>query len=221
MNAMTRWGGQITSARVRVACATALTGLLAAVLLFPMCNDAYWRADRRLATDRDVSRLIQAVMETDVPEVRRLLDGGTPDVNALDQWGTTALSHAIAVHQHPGAEPLVSLLIEHGADVNRPDVYGHTPLMWCVSMGDASLTEQLLREGADVHARRPDGTSILHVAVHSEVQQDIVRMLLAAGADPAARDGEGKAPADYAREAGFTQLAQLLSAPVSPVTALR
>ena len=221
MNVLKRWDGQITSARVRVACATTLTGLLAAILLFPLCNDAYWRDNRHLAADADVSRLIQAIMEADVPEVRRLLGRRTLDLAARDQWGMTALSHAIAVHGHPGAESLVSLLIEHGAQVSSPDSYGHTPLMWCASVRDVSLTERLLREGADVNARRPDGTSVLHVAVQSDADPDTVRLLLAAGADPAVRDGEGKTPADYAREAGFTELARLLDAPVAQTTALR
>ena len=215
MNALAPMRGQITGTRLRVAFATTLTGLLLAVLLYPMFSDAYWRDDRRLAADPNIARLVQAIMEADAPEVRRLLGGPTLDLNALDKCGVTPLSHAIAVHGHPGGEPLVSLLIERGADVNRPDGYGHTPLMWCVSQRDVSLTERLLREGADVNARRPDGTSVLHVAVHSDAGSDIVRLLLAAGADTMARDGEGKTPADYARAAECAELAQLLDAPRS------
>ena len=205
--------------RLRLACATALTGLIAAVLAFPICNAAYWRDDRHLAADPNVSRLVQAIMEADGRQARRLLDLCGTDLNALDARGIPPLAHAIAVHGHPGGESLAQLLIDHGADVNRADSFGHTPLMWDASFGDANLTEVLLREGADVRARRPDGTSVLHVAVHSEADPDVVRLLLAAGAEPAARDREGKTPADYARAAGLTQLVKLLDAATPQITA--
>jgi ankyrin repeat protein len=192
-----------------------MLALIAGLLVFPIYDEAYWKHDCHYAADPRVSRLIESIMELDLARARRLLDRGAMDLNGLDAWGTTPLAHAIAAHGQPEGDRLVRLLIDHGADVNRADKYGHTPLMCAMSVGDEDLIELLLRAGGDVHASRPDGTTVLHVAAHTEVSPAIARILLAAGADPAARDSEGKSPGDYAREAGVTELAQLLDAPLT------
>ena len=92
--------------------------------------------------------------------------------------------------------------------------------MSSMSIGDEALTGLLLREGADVHARRPDGSTVLHVAAQWRTPAAVVRMVLAAGADPIARDREGKTPADYSREGDPTELAQLLDAPAPDSAAM-
>ena len=220
MNALLRMRGEVAGARLRVAFAVGLLALLGAVLSLPVRDGLVWRTDRRRAADADVDRLIAAIMTVDIADARHLLGRRALDLNGVGEQGMTPLAHAIAVHDHPGGEPFATLLIEHGADVNQPDRYGHTPLMWCVSCGSAGLTERLLREGANVHACRPDGSTALHVAAQCEASAAVARMLLTAGADPTARDREGKLPADYAREVGLTELAQLLDAPEpTPLTA--
>jgi len=214
MNALGLMRGEVVKARVRAACAAALLGLLAVTLAFPICNEAYPRDEHRFAADPNVHHLIEAIMEADVAQVRCLLSNPALDLNALESRGMTPLAHAIIADDRTGGDSLVTMLIEHGADVNRPDEYGHTPLMWSVGLGSERLTELLLRDGADPRQCRPDGTTVLHVAAHSEASATVARMLLTAGADPLARDREGKTPAEYAHEAGLTELAQRLDAPV-------
>lgn len=216
MNGLKAMRGELAWARVRVAFTVALIGVLTAVLLVPMCDESYRRDEHRFAANADVNRLIEAITELDVAKARRLLATRTMDLNVLSSWGMTPLVHAIAAHEQPGGEPFARLLIEHGADVNRPDEWGHTPLMWSLGQCDARAAELLLRAGADARARRPDGSTALHMAVHSSVRADVVRMVLAAGADPTARDCEGKTAADYAREGGLADLAQLLDASARP-----
>jgi hypothetical protein len=213
MNALRRMRGERAGARVRIACTVALIGLLAAVLVVPICDESYWRDEYRFAADADVNRLIEAITALDVPEARRLLATRTVDLNALSAWGMPPLAHAIVAYEQPGGEPLALLLIERGADVNRADERGDTPLMWSLGPRDTRATALLLRAGADVRARRPDGSTALHVSVHNGVPAEVVRMVLAAGADPTARDIEGKTAGDYARESGLADLAQLLDAP--------
>ena len=216
MNGLKAMRWELAGARVRVAFSVALIGVLTGVLLVPLCSVSYWRGEYRFAADADVNRLIKAITELNVAEARRLLATRAMDLNAFSSWGMTPLTHAIAVYEHPGGAPFVMLLIEHGADVNRPDERGHTPLMWSLGLGDARVAELLLRAGADARARRPDGTTALHVCVHSDVPADVIRMVLAGGADSGARDAEAKTAADYAREGGLTDLAQLLDAPARP-----
>ena len=213
MNALGLIRGEVVKARVRAVSAAALLGLLAAALAFPIGNEAWRHDEHRFAADPNVHRLVEAIMEADVAEVRRLLSDRALDLDALDGRGMTPLAHAIVADDRSGGDSLVTLLIEHGADVNRPDAYGHTPLMWSVGPGSERLTALLLRAGADPRRCRPDGTTVLHVAAHSEASATVAGMLLTAGADPSARDREGKTPAAYAHEAGLTELGQRLAAP--------
>ena len=118
MHALTPVRGDITKARLRLACAAAMLLLLAALLIVPMCDKAYWVGERCLAADRDLSRLIQAIMELDVDEARRLLGHRPIDLNGLSAYGTNPLWHAIAVHAQQGGEPFAPLLLAHGANLN-------------------------------------------------------------------------------------------------------
>lgn len=71
--------------------------------------------------------------------------------------GTTLLS--IAIFRNDAA--VVRQLIRAGADVNRRDKLGFTPLHWAanVEFGDTAVLEALLQAGADPAARNSDGVT--------------------------------------------------------------
>ena len=73
-----------------------------------------------------------------------------------------------------GADPDITdnsrntpLLMAAGADPNRWDIYGYTPLHRVVSNGDVDAVAILLRYGDDVHIKDISGRSVLD-AVRSE-----------------------------------------------------
>jgi ankyrin repeat protein len=69
----------------------------------------------------------------------------------------------------------------------------------------------LVRAGARLDATAgADGSTVLHVAASSG-SWDSVSALLASGADPAARDVRGRAPADVAMARGHRTLAHVLA----------
>ena len=57
-----------------------------------------------------------------------------------------------AYHGHVAA---VSTLIERGADVNRRNDRGQTPLAGAVFKGEDTVVWRLLEAGADIHAGSP------------------------------------------------------------------
>jgi hypothetical protein len=110
----------------------------------------------------------------------------------------------------------MELLLEYGADLNDPAAYsGRTPL-WAQVTGWPGRFEQvrwLLSHGArpDVRSTVDDETS-LHGAVRVGATVEMIRMLLAAGADISAEDRYGQTPLAIARREHRDAIAQLLIA---------
>ena len=130
-----------------------------------------------------------------------LLSAGSDvhDVNALDEYGLTALHYAAAYHPNPA---VAAVLVQVGADLNaRDSMYGMTPLHFAAEHGGApEVISVLLDAGADVNARDDDyGATPLHFAAEHTENQEVILLLLEAGADVTARDPIGGTVLDYAR----------------------
>lgn len=71
------------------------------------------------------------------------------DLNAGDEYGATALHHAVLA-----SCPNIEVFLNLGANVNARTKTGRTPLLTAVGEGDVQTVHLLLRRGADVHAGR-------------------------------------------------------------------
>ena len=102
------------------------------------------------------------------------------DINATDKNGVTALHHAVRFRS-PIA---VRTLIEHGANVNQV----------CRRSGSTPLHRAVTTTGAPSTAGK------------REEVLEIIRLLMAAGADPSIANKSGRRPADYVKDEAIRAL---------------
>jgi ankyrin repeat protein len=130
-------------------------------------------------------------------EEPKLVDGYSRD-------GFTGLGLAVFF----GHLEIASMLVESGADVNRPsrNSIRVSPLHSAVASGSVALLDLLLSHGA-----APDPVEFLEATpLHSAAAQgsrEMVEKLLAAGADRHRKTKDGKTAADLAREYKHPELA--------------
>jgi ankyrin repeat protein len=86
--------------------------------------------------------------------------GGPAD--EAERSGITLLDRAVLGNQ----VDLAQLLIARGADVNRTDKIGFTPLLYAASIdfGDSAMIDLLLKSGARADVRTKEGLTALDLA---------------------------------------------------------
>lgn len=139
------------------------------------------------------------------------LDAAPALAAAFGPGGFTPL-HLAAFYRHP---EMARLLVERGAPVDavaRNEELVVTPLHSAAAARETDTAELLLAHGADANARQRGGFTPLHAAAQHGDER-LVDLLLAYGADPAAAADDGRAAADFAREAGRGDLADRLARP--------
>lgn len=185
--------------------------------------------------------LMHAVLTGNLDIIKQLLAAGA-DVNAVDQTNSTALYYAVSVptpnreiiqellksHANPNIAnvnndtPLLAAeradqpeilkdLIQFNADVNAKSFFGNTILSNAIAAQHVENVKILLNAHADPNIANLNQTTPLMLAAMSN-QKEIVELLLAAGADKTIQHSNGRTAQDYARELGFREIEQLLSA---------
>jgi ankyrin repeat protein len=137
-----------------------------------------------------------------------LQHGASP--NQQDSHGETPLMWVIGRTPGQTGLKMFRMLLSAGADPNlRSSGEFWTPLIYAADLGQTQFVSCLLDAGAEIRATNNQGLTALHYAQNGE----IVRLLIAAGADPKDRIG-GETPAETAtRLCHFSALAVLTNAP--------
>jgi ankyrin repeat protein len=138
-----------------------------------------------------------------------LLDAGA-DPNQQNDNGAAAI-HSIATWVEKDPEAALTLLREHGADIDLRNQQGMTALLLAARYGTSIRTlERLLAHGADPNARDDKGNTLLHAAAMNSKDGNLARYdwVLAIGGNPESRNKAGQTPLDRARITGNDTLAE-------------
>lgn len=147
----------------------------------------------------DAYNFLKAVKDRDGTKVTEFLNepGSTLIRSSEQSTGETALH--IVVQRRDAT--WTKFLLDRGADPNKADKRGTTPLAMAANLGFIEGVEMLLKRGARVDGINSAGETPLISAVH---RRDIamVRLLLKNGASLDKTDNSGRSAREYARLMG-------------------
>jgi ankyrin repeat protein len=117
------------------------------------------------ALTEGATALARASKACDIPVMQALLDGGADATIALANRTTTALIAAGGNAPEPKVLEAVTLLVEHGVDVNAFNANGQTILHSAAQRGHNSVIEYAARKGAKLDRRDKQGRTPLDIAM--------------------------------------------------------
>jgi len=109
---------------------------------------------------------IWKIKNGDLDEVKKIVEKGNCDLNALIQGGRAPLHFAADY----GQTEVLEYLISKGADVNALDKHGISPLLSAIFEGHTASVKLLLSKGADKNGKAPSGDSFIDSAEKDEIK---------------------------------------------------
>ncbi|MFF2243114.1 ankyrin repeat domain-containing protein [Arthrobacter sp. NPDC058130] len=153
--------------------------------------------------------MIRAAKANDAGAVGELIKAGG-NVNAKDAIQDSAFLYAGA----EGFNEVLQLTLAAGADVRSTNRYGGTALIPASEHGHVDTVRILIAAGVPVNHVNKLGWTAMQEAIllnnGGPRQQEVVRMLLAAGADPGIRDPQGRTALENAERLGFAEIVALI-----------
>lgn len=165
--------------------------------------------------DRGRTALVAAAYEAELDIARALIEAGA-DVNTQDDTRQSAYLIATSEIGPDDGLALLELTLANGADVRSLDSYQGTGLIRAADRGFVAIVDRLLRTDIDVdHVNRLDWTALLEAIIlgrGDDAHTEVVRRLVAGGADVNLADGQGVTPLEHARRNGYTEMVGILEA---------
>ncbi|MGW4823182.1 ankyrin repeat domain-containing protein [Streptomyces sp. NPDC004227] len=167
-------------------------------------------ADREARDEQGRTPLLRAALADEVEAARVLVDAGA-DVNAQDD----RLDSAWLVTGVTGSVAMMRALLPGGPDLRLTNRFGGVSVIPASERGHVAYVRAVLAEtGIDVdHVNRLGWTALLEAVILGDggrTHQEIVEVLLGAGADPLLPDADGTTARAHAERRGFRGIAALL-----------
>ncbi|QRM30382.1 ankyrin repeat domain-containing protein [Microvirga sp. VF16] len=143
-------------------------------------------------------------------EIARALIEAGADVNAKDRINDSPYLYAGA----RGHLEILKMALAHGADLKSTNRYGGTALIPAAERGHVDTVRTLIEAGVDVdHVNNLGWTALLEAIIlgdGGERHQQVVNLLVKAGADVNLADRDGVKPLQHARSRGYTEIEAVL-----------
>lgn len=107
--------------------------------------------------------VFEVILNDNISDLKHLLEADPKCANSVGWHGLTPL-HQAALKNN---QELVDLLLEYGANVNRPNAYGETPLHLACQAASLRFVHKFLEIGAELKAEDSAGRTCIHHATKS------------------------------------------------------
>ncbi|HGN1706022.1 TPA: ankyrin repeat domain-containing protein [Providencia rettgeri] len=153
--------------------------------------------------------LMAATLSNQVDVARYLIEQGA-NVNAKDSIQDSPYLYSGA----RGLQEILVLTLKNGADLKSTNRYGGTALIPAAERGHVKTVSTLIDAGVDVnHVNRLGWTALIEAIIlgdGSDKYAQIVKLLIAGGADVNLADGKGMSPLALAKSKGYHNLIEIL-----------
>ena len=161
--------------------------------------------DPKTPNEKGINGILMALSLGNLKVARVLIETKGAPIDERNENDETPLMIASI----KGYLELAKLLIDKGADVNKP---GWTPLHYAASKGNIEMIRLLLEENAYIDAASPNGTTPLMMAAGYSSNPLASKVLLEEGADPTLINDKDLSAADFARKEKQFETEQLILA---------
>ena len=160
--------------------------------------------------DHERTALLLAATHDHV-DVARVLVANGADPNALDDrhdtpWLVTGVTGSVA---------MLEVLLPAKPDFTIRNRFGGVSVIPASHRGHVDYVRRVVQTDIDInHVNDPGWTALLEAVIlgdGSERWQQIVRILLDAGADPTIADNDGVTPLELARAKGYDEIVRILT----------
>ncbi|WP_345993591.1 ankyrin repeat domain-containing protein [Sulfurimonas sp. HSL-1716] len=141
-------------------------------------------------------------------QTKLIAKGATVDMS-INKLGWTPLMHCCIQKETSMIKDHFEILIQLGANLNKTDINGRTPLMLATSVGNSHFLQRIIENYADIDRTDNFGWSALIFAVYYS-QRDVVKGLLVAGANSNIVTNNGQSALQIATQQQNLDLVNLL-----------